>query len=53
MTTTNDKILQKQARRQFFRFYVPVTAGHNEYFPRYSQARKFAKFTGAEVKPLD
>jgi hypothetical protein len=53
MTTTNDKILQKQERRKLFRFYVPITPGHNEYFPKYSQARKFAKFIGAEVKPLD
>jgi hypothetical protein len=53
MTTTNDKLLQKQARRQFFRFYVPVTTGYNELFTSYSRARKFAKHIGAEVKPLD
>jgi hypothetical protein len=53
MTHTQDKILEKQARREFDRYYVPVTTGHNEFFPRYSQARKFAKHIGAEVKPLD
>jgi hypothetical protein len=53
MTTTNDKLLQKQARRQFFRFYVPEQTGNNVLFTRYSQARKFAKYVGAEVKPLD
>ncbi len=53
MQTTQDKILQKQVRRDFNRFYVPVSAGHFEYFTRYSRAREFAKLIGAQVKPLE
>ncbi len=52
-TTSQDRILERQLRRQLIRFYVPVDRGLNEYFTRYSRARDFARVIGSTVKSLD
>ncbi len=53
MDKTLDRILERQAADQLVRYYVPVEAGHNEYFTRLSLASDFADLIGSTVKPLD
>ena len=53
MQFTQDRILEKQNRRQLMRFYVPVVKGENAYFTKYSLAAEFARIIGSKVKSLD